>query len=161
VEAISLFKFAIDNYKEIGGGATIFLLSVGWAYHKYIQKQMGDVQKQIKDEQAHDKKQFKKIKEDLRTAITQIHDIEVEVAAKKSKLEELDKGLAKMVLDFHQQTKLITDNAHKLELNERTVGTLKDILNDFTDDVKDFQKKSHSMEMSLAKLLGALSRNFD
>jgi len=161
VEAISLFKFAIDNYKEIGGGATIFLLAVGSAYHKYIQKQMGDVQKQIKDEQAHDKKQFKKIKEDLRTAITQIHDIEVEVAAKKSKLDELDKGLAKMVLDFHEQTKLITENAHKLELNERTVGTLKDILNDFTDDVKDFQKKSHSMEMSLAKLLGALSRNFD
>lgn len=161
MEAISLFKFALDNYKEIGGGATVFMLLVGWGYHKFIEKQMGEVHQKIKAEQSHDNKQFKKIKEDLKTAISQIHKIEVDVAAKRSKLDELDRGLAKMILDFHAQTQLITENAHKLELNERTVDTLKGILEDFTTDVRDFQKKSHSMEMSLAKLLGALSRNFE
>lgn len=161
MEAISIIKFAIENYKEIGGGATAFVLAVLFAYNKFINKQIIGIYDKIKEEQNHDREQFRKIKIELKRAISSVHDIEVQVAYKRTKLDKFEQELNKMILGLEAQEKQIIDNAHKLELTERTIDTMKHILEDIIGDVKEFQSRSNNMEMSLAKLLGALSRNFD
>lgn len=161
MEAISVIKFAVENYKEIGGGATAFVLAILFGYNKYVNKQIEGIYGKIKDEQQHDREQFKRIKTELKQTIKSVHDIEVQVAYKRTKLDKFEQELNKMIAGLEAQEKQIIDNAHKLELTERTIDTMKNILEDIIGDVKEFQSRSNNMEMSLAKLLGALSRNFD
>lgn len=161
MEAIAIIKYAVENYKEIGGGATAFILALFFAYNKYINKQIASIYDKIKHEQQHDREQFRKIKSELKRALSDMHNIEVQVAYKRTKLDKFEQELNKMILGLEAQEKQIIDNAHKLELTERTIDTMKNILEDIIGDVKEFQSRSNNMEMSLAKLLGALSRNFD
>ena len=49
MEAIAIIKYAVENYKEIGGGATAFILAVFFAYNKYINKQIASIYDKIKD----------------------------------------------------------------------------------------------------------------
>tara|TARA_R100001591_G_scaffold99929_1_gene106286 strand:+ start:1835 stop:2320 length:486 start_codon:yes stop_codon:yes gene_type:complete len=161
VDAVSVVKFGMDHWEELGSGFGGFFLFLAFGYHKYIQKQLNGLHQNIKKEQSGDREQFKKVKRDLRDAIKNIHEIEVKVAYKKTKLDKFEQELEKMIIDLEAQEKLVTDNAHKIELNERDVSTVKGILEDIIGDVKEFQKRSSNMEMSLAKMLGALSRNFE
>ena len=161
VDAVSVVKFGMDHWEELGSGFGGFFFLLVFGYHKYIQKQLDGLHQNIKKEQSGDREQFKKIKNDLKDAIKNIHDIEVKVAYKRTKLDKFEQELQKMIIDLEAQERLVVDNAHKLELNERDVSTVKGILEDIIGDVKEFQKRSSNMEMSLAKMLGALSRNFD
>ena len=161
VDALSLVKFGMDHWEKLGSGFGGFVLLLGFGYHKYIQKQLDGLHKNIKKEQSGDREQFEKIKRDLKDAITNIHHIEVKVAYKRTKLDKFEQELEKMIIELEAQERLVTDNAHKIELNERDVSTVKGILEDIIGDVKEFQKRSNNMEMSLAKMLGALSRNFE
>lgn len=151
----------MDHWEELGGGASAFAISLGFGYHKYLQKQLDRLHTNIKKEQSGDREQFKKIKRDLKDAIKNIHDIEVKVAYKRTKLDRFERELEKMIIGLEAQERKLVNNAHKLELNEKDVSTVKGILEDIIDDVKEFQTRSSNMEMSLAKMLGALSRNFE
>lgn len=161
MDAISVVKFGMDHWEELGGGASAFAISLGFGYHKYLQKQLDRLHTNIKKEQSGDREQFKKIKRDLKDAIKNIHDIEVKVAYKRTKLDRFERELEKMIIGLEAQERKLVNNAHKLELNEKDVSTVKGILEDIIDDVKEFQTRSSNMEMSLAKMLGALSRNFE
>ena len=76
-------------------------------------------------------------------------------------MDRFERELEKMIIGLEAQERKLVNNAHKLELNEKDVSTVKGILEDIIDDVKEFQTRSSNMEMSLAKMLGALSRNFE
>ena len=151
----------MDHWEELGGGASVFLLSIGYGYSKFIDRKLEGIQNNIKQEHNGDREQYRKIKRDLKQAIKDIHDIEVKVAYKRTKLDNFEQRLDEMILGLEAQEKRIIENAHKIELNDRDVKNVKDIIKDILEDVKEFQTRSNNMEMSLAKMLGALSRNFD
>ena len=73
----------------------------------------------------------------------------------------MGRELEKMLSGLEAQERLVVENAHKIELNEVTINTLKGIMTDLISDTKKFGERANSMEMSLAKMLGALSKNFD
>lgn len=75
--------------------------------------------------------------------------------------QELEQKLDQMVIDLQAAEDNIVQNAHRLDLNINTVHTLQGIIEEFKVEAAEMKKRSSNMEISLAKMLGALSRNFE
>jgi len=161
VDPITAIKFILDNYKELGGGASALLASVFFAHYKFIQKQFDQVKTQLKEEQDGDREQFNQLKAVLDGLLEGAADLEREKKAHSKEIKRIGKEITKMIAGLEAQEKLIVENAHKIELNEVTINTLRGIMTDLVADTKKFGERANAMEMSLAKMLGALSKNFD
>lgn len=161
MDPISTIKFVLDNYKELGGGASALVASLFYAHYKFIQKQFDNVKTQIKEEQEGDREQFQELKAILDGLLVGAADLERNKKAHSKDLKRMGKEIEKMLAGLEAQEKMIVDNAHKIELNEVTINTLRGIMTDLVLDTKKFGERANAMEMSLAKMLGALSKNFD
>lgn len=75
--------------------------------------------------------------------------------------QEFEQKLDQMVIDLQAAEDNIVQNAHRLDLNQNTVNTLQGIIEEFKTEAAEMKKRSSNMEISLAKMLGALSRNFE
>lgn len=127
---MELFTIAVgwlsQNYKELGAGFALFVVSSAWAISKYLDSRFAKQKTEILAE-----------------------------------IQEFEQKLDQMVIDLQAAEDNIVENAHRLDLNENTVKTLRGIIEDFKTEAADMKKRSSNMEISLAKMLGALSRNFE
>ena len=161
METFATIKFVLDNYKELGGSASALLASLVFAHYKFIQKQLNNVKTQIKEDQKGDREQFQELKSILDGLLVGAADLERNKKAHSRDLKRMAKEIEKMLAGLEAQEKMIVDNAHKIELNEVTINTLRGLMTDLVSDTKKFGERANAMEMSLAKMLGALSKNFD
>ena len=161
---VSILDFIFEHPEKVGGSSAVGFGSIAFGAHKYLQKQLEKVYLKIKTEQESDAKEFKKLKGaviklkskvDAHTEAFKI--IERRLNVKKDKIAQQQTELVQMIADLQTQEAHFMEHAHKLELTERDVRLLQGLFKDCITDVKDIATRSSSLELSFAKVLGALS----
>lgn len=161
MDALEAIKFVLENYKELGGSASAAVMLVFFAYYKFIQKQFNAVKTEIKADQKLDKEKFEELKTALDGLLAGASELERIKNDHAKAIDDIKKNFSDMNFSLEAQERKVVENAHRIELNQVTINTLKGIITDLITDTKKFGERANSMEMSLAKMLGALSKNFD
>ncbi len=161
MDAVEGIKFVLENYKELGSSASAAVMFVFFAYYKFIQKQFNAVKTEIKADQKLDKEKFEELKSVLDGLLAGASELERIKNDHAKSIDHIKKNFSDMNFSLEAQERKVVENAHRIELNQVTINTLKGIITDLITDTKKFGERANSMEMSLAKMLGALSKNFD
>ena len=161
MDAIQLIKLISENYKEIGATSASGLLSIGYIYHKFLQKRMDEMAQEIKQDQKTDGLVFESLQKEIEFIKEKIDDIYRGLHQNESKFTELGKELEKMIAGLEAHSQILNDTNFKISLNENSITTLKNIVEDALRDVREMQKQGQSLEVAFAKMLGTISRNYD
>lgn len=142
--------------------------SMAFGAHKYLQKQLDKVYLKIKEEQKSDEKEFKKLRGAFNSLKTKVDAhteafriIERRLNVKKDKIARQQEELEQMIAELQRQEAHFIEHAHKLEITERDIRLMQGLFQECITDVKDIATRSSNLELSFAKVLGALSGKID
>ena len=161
---IELLKFVMEHSKEIGGSSAAFILTVGLFYHKYVKKQIENIYDKIKDEQQADSRGFQSVDRKLSEFKNKLeaHEeafkiVENQLKHIRTEVGDQKRGMDAMLADLRSHEAYFQEHSHKLDLNSRDITLLQGLFKDALTDVKEMQSRSQNLELSFAKVLGALS----
>lgn len=158
----------VEHPEKVGGSGVISLAAVVYGARKYLQAELKKVYLKIREEQEADAEEFEKHRGAFKKLKTMVDShteafriIERRLNVKKDKIAEQQEELARMIAELQKQEEHFIAHAHKLDLNERDLRLMQGLFADCIADVKDIATRSTNLEVSFAKVLGALSGKID